>query len=98
MTRLERLAIPCLLTAVSVVGPVAALALAPNPAAGAPVLVIAPDPARLVEEAGGHVVGPRIARWAVLVEGGPEVIEALDASGAWLVRDGTRIAAICGLA
>ena len=66
------------------------------------VLVVVPpwgaDAVRLVHDSGGHPVGPASAPFALLArfdQAPPRA--ALRARGAWAVRDGRALAAICGV-
>lgn len=78
------------------VAPVAALALGPVPQGG-PVLVIAADPLGVVERAGGRPIGPTSTRFAALSVGdGNYAIRARE-NGAWFVKDGGWLAALCGI-
>ncbi len=82
----------------------AGLALAPAlvlgaaaPREGAPVLVIAPGAAAVVEAAGGQLVGLSRAPLAVLAAAdAPGFAARLRAAGAWSVHDGERLAVLCG--
>ncbi len=70
--------------------------------AGTPVLVVAapwgPGAARLVERGGGHLVGPGQALFgAIATFDDPDPRARLHGLGAWLVRDGTFLAAFCGV-
>lgn len=70
------------------------------PAAGrGPVLVILPpwqDAEALVAAAGGRLIGPLRAPFAVLADGADGFAERLRQGGAWAVTDGAGVARICG--
>ena len=64
-----------------------------------PVLVLVPpwtDADALVAAAGGRVIGPARAPFAVLADGGAGFAERLRLNGAWAVADGAGIARLCG--
>lgn len=70
------------------------------PAGRGPVLVLLPpwaDAVALVGAAGGRLVGPERAAFAVLAQGeAADFPERLRAGGAWAVADGTGLARMCG--
>ncbi|MEO0945436.1 MAG: hypothetical protein AAFY06_11425 [Pseudomonadota bacterium] len=92
----------CLLgvACVGLTGPVLAL-MTSEPRTGEIMLVIGPDPVAhqaAVRKAGGRVIGPDLARFGVLALAESDAFAAeLVAQGAWLVVDGRRVAALCGI-
>lgn len=81
---------------------VLAAPLAALPVAGrGPVLVLLPpwtDAGAVVGSAGGRLIGPERAAFAVLAQGErADFAERLRAGGAWAVADGTGLARICGV-
>lgn len=80
----------------------AAAVLADGPRAGLPVIVIvAPwvDAPTVVRAAGGQLIGPVSAPLAALAYSpDPDFAERLTEAGALAVRDGQRLALICGVA
>lgn len=92
-----------LLAAALVVAPAAALTATfagGSVEAGKPVLIVAPAGAAAVvaRSAGGQVIGPEAAPFAVLaVFDAPPPRVDLVRLGAWVVIDGRRLAAICGV-
>lgn len=86
---------------IALAGP-AAVVLADEPQAGSPVLVIvAPwvDAPAVVRAAGGQLIGPASAPMAALAYSpDPAFAERLAQAGAFAVRDGQRLAQICGVA
>lgn len=85
---------------VGLTGPVFALANA-KPQVGEIVLVVGPDPAAhhiSVHEIGGRVLGPEYSRFGVFaISEEPGFAAALLAQGVWIVLDGRRMAALCGI-
>ena len=81
-------------------GPLLALATAPVRADTDVLLVVftpGRDVARLVEAAGGRLVGPEIAPFGALASGGAaDFATTLRDAGVW-VFDGAALAAICGV-
>jgi hypothetical protein len=68
-------------------------------AGGGPVLVLLPpwtDADAIVTSAGGRLIGPVRAPFAVLAEGGASFPEQVRQGGAWAVADGAVVARICG--
>ena len=83
------------------VGPLLALAnSAPRP--GEIALVVTwpgTDPTALIEDSGGRIVGPTTAFMGTLAVAEDSVfLSQLRSNGALLVRDGTLIARLCGVA
>lgn len=78
----------------------ALIALGLPPRAGFPVLVVMPpwaDAPLSVSRAGGQIIGPAIAPFAALaISDNPSFATLLHQSGAWAVRDGTRLEQLCG--
>ena len=76
------------------------MALSNPPVPGAAVLVMLPpwaDGDGLVAAAGGQVVGPLRAPFAILaLSQNADFAEQLRLAGAWAVADGTALARICG--
>ncbi len=100
--------LPCLIFVLSLtVAPVAAFVAASPPGGAGPVLVLMPpwaDADRLVGRAGGWVVGPLRAPFAVLAttqRPGTAKDDAFSArlmrNGAWAVRAPGLLASICGM-
>ncbi len=78
------------------------LVMSSPPQQGEPVLVLAPVGGqgldKIIANAGGEVLGPEQAPLATLAySSDPDFINQLHLSGAWLVLNGSRIAAICGV-
>lgn len=94
----RRLALATL--ALVLLAPLGALLAAP-PQVGMPVIVFVPpwqDAARLVDLAGGQVVGPESAPLAVLAySSDPDFARNLMLSGAFGVRDGSLVASLCNV-
>lgn len=86
---------------VTLTAPVAVV-LADAPHRSDPVLIIAPSSASaqaIVRAAGGQVIGPFSAPFASLAySDDPDFVENLYRSGAWAVRGGQRLVALCGVA
>lgn len=81
-------------------GPVLALANAPAVPDGIALVLTAPgtDVDAVVEASGGRVVVPASSAFATLaVAEHPAFLQDLTEHGAWLVRDGTLFARICGV-
>lgn len=89
------------LTAAFCAGPLLALANA-LPAPGQITLVITwpgTDAVGVVEHSGGRIIGPTMALMGTLaVADHPSFFSELRSNGALLVRDGTLIARLCGVA
>ena len=84
-----------------IAGPVA-LAMGAEPDVGAPVLVVAPPwgppPESIVHAAGGAVMSPEQNTISTLaVSEDADFLEKLRQSGAIILLDGRRLAAICGV-
>ncbi len=81
-------------------GPLLALASA-RPVPGEVMLAIGPRAVlqhAAVPAAGGHLVGPELARFGAFVQSDQAgFAAALKKHGAWFVVDGRRIAAFCGV-
>lgn len=79
--------------------PVMALGRAAPIASNDPLLVIVPpwlDAQAIVQDAGGDVIGLDHALFGVLAHGPDEgFAQAVLHAGAWAVRDGTLLAALC---
>jgi hypothetical protein len=78
------------------------LAMSSPPQPDEPVLVVALVGAlgldEIIANAGGEILGPEQAPLATLAySSDPDFINQLHLNGAWLVLDGRRIAAICGV-
>ena len=85
------LAIPCI---TALAAPFAGVAGA-APVAGAPVLVIAGDPAAVVAAADGRPVGPVAAPLAVVAAGDGDFARRLRNAGAWHVTSAAWLASLC---
>ena len=87
--------------AVVLSGPLLALASArPGPASLLLVVVppAGPDAVAVIRAAGGVPVGPRQAPLAAFAAApAPHFAERLRSQGAWMVLDGDRLAALCGV-
>lgn len=74
--------------------------LAYPPQVGAPVLVLVlpwQNPTDIIKRAGGQQIGPQSARFAALGQStNPDFTQNLLSAGSWSVRDGTRLAQLCG--
>ncbi len=95
MNYAQTLVVAALLTACTLSGPLAALAMAPEPAPGRPVLVIGWGAEAAVKRAGGRAVGPVSAPLAVLAQGEGDFIAKLRLGDIWAVRDAGWLAAFC---
>ena len=63
------------------------------------IVVVPPwrDAAEVVARAGGHLIGPATAPFAVLAQGStPGFAAAVQARGAWLVLDAQTLLMLCG--
>lgn len=88
------------LTAAFCSGPVIALTSAKPTPAEIMLVVAAPgtNTAALIEYSGGRAIGPDASVLGALAIADSEAfVERLKANGAWLVRDGTLIAQLCGV-
>ncbi|WP_299286350.1 hypothetical protein [uncultured Tateyamaria sp.] len=82
-------------------GPVAALAVAPEPEEGLALVIVAPwqDPAPILAAMEGHEIGPVRAPMAFLVQSSdPEGHAKAYAAGAIWVTNSAVLATICGVA
>lgn len=95
MDRIERIIVPAFLLATLFAGPLAALAMAPEAAPGDPLLVLAWQPERVIEQAGGNPVGPVGAPLAMMAQGDDGLAARLSASGAWAILDAGWLGALC---
>lgn len=86
-----------LLSLIALAGPVAAVVLAPPASGDGPLLIIAPDPARVMAAAGGREIGLRRAPLAVVAEGDGGLPTRALALGAWRVSDAAWLLELCGI-
>lgn len=85
---------------ITLMGPVATV-LADAPSRGRPVLVLLPPwlaAPQLVQAAGGQMIGLPAPFAAVAYSDDPDFPDRLIRAGALAVRDGQRLASICGVA
>ncbi|QFS81880.1 hypothetical protein FIU97_03740 [Roseivivax sp. THAF40] len=95
MKRIERIIVPVFLVATLFAGPLAALAMAPEAEPGDPMLVLAWEPGRVIEQAGGRPIGPVGAPLAMMAQGDDGFSARLSAFGAWAVLDAGWLGALC---
>lgn len=80
----------------TVAAPIFAILESSDPQVNVPALVIAFNAVEVVDTAGGRLVGPQQAPFAVLAIGDRAFIDSIRGPGIWLARDGTWLAQLCG--